>query len=35
MKPFLKRVLVAGYNHGILPEGSLTWCFAKFDLRSE
>lgn len=35
MKPFLKRLLVAGYNHGILREGFVVWCFIKFDLRSE
>ncbi len=35
MKPFLKRLLVAGYNHGILREGFVMWCFIKFDLRSE
>lgn len=35
MKPFLKRVLVARYNHGVLSEGFVTWYFVKFDLRSE
>lgn len=35
MKPSLKRVLVAGYTHGVLSEGFVTWCFVKFDLRSE
>lgn len=34
MKPFLKRVLVAGYNHGVVCEGIVAWCFVKFDLRS-
>lgn len=34
MKPFLKRLLVAGYNHGVLCEGFVTWFFVKFDLRS-
>lgn len=34
MKPFLKRVLVAGYNHGVLREGVVAWCFVKFGLRS-
>lgn len=34
MKPFLKRLLVAGYNHGVLCGGFVTWCFVKFDLRS-
>lgn len=34
MKPFFKSVLVDGYNHGVLREGFLTWCFIKFDLRS-
>lgn len=35
MKPSLKRVLVAGYNHDVLSEGFVAWCFVKFDLRSE
>ncbi len=35
MKPFLKSVLIAGYNHGVLSEGFVTWRFVKFDLRSE
>ncbi len=35
MKTILKRLLVAGYNHGILREGFVMWCFIKFDLRSE
>lgn len=34
MKTILKRMLVAGYNRGILREGFVTWCFIKFDLRS-
>lgn len=34
MKSLLKRVLIAGYNHGLLREGVVTWYFAKFDLRS-
>lgn len=34
MKPFLKRVLVAGYNHGVLREGFVAWCFVKFGLWS-
>nr|DAP44530.1 MAG TPA: hypothetical protein [Caudoviricetes sp.] len=34
MKIFLKRVLVAGYNHGVLCEGFVKWLFVKFDLRS-
>ncbi len=34
MKLLLKRVLVAGYNHGVLREGFVTWCFINFDLRS-
>lgn len=35
MKSRLKRVLLAGYTHGVLLEGFVTWCFVKFDLRSE
>lgn len=35
MKPFLKSVLIAGYYHGVLSEEFVTWCFVKFDLRSE
>lgn len=35
MKPFFKSVLMAGYNHDALSEGFVTWCFVKFDLRSE
>lgn len=34
MRTILKRLLVAGYNHGVLCAGFVTWCFAKFDLRS-
>ena len=34
MKTRLKRMLVAGYNHGFLREGFVAWCFDKFDLRS-
>lgn len=34
MKITLKRVLVAGYNHGVLCKGFVTWCFVKFGLWS-
>ncbi len=34
MKSILKRVLMAGYNHCVLREGIVAWCFVKFDLRS-
>ncbi len=34
MKTILKRLLVAGYNRGLLRRAFVTMCFNKFDLRS-
>lgn len=34
MKTLIKRLLVAGYNHGVLRKDFVSWCFVKLDLRS-
>lgn len=32
MKIYLKKVLIAGFCHGVLPMAFVDWCFNQFKL---